>query len=160
MTDYSLDLDIGAENVPQTSDDYYTPPWVFEGLGLHFNTDPAQPIGGISWIPVDKYYTILDDGLAQPWEGRVWMNPPFSNSTPWARKFAAHNNGVCLMPTAKAKWFDEMWDAADAIMPLPSRMEFVTSNGDYKGIFMPTVFFAFGEENVEGLKRLGIARVR
>ena len=80
--DISLDLGLDPDDVPKTSDDYYSPKWIFEALQLEFDTDPAQPIGGVSWIPVKKYYTIIDDGLSQPWDGRVWMNPPYSQTTP------------------------------------------------------------------------------
>jgi hypothetical protein len=59
-----------------TSDDYYTPPWIFETLGLTFDLDVASPPGGIDWIPARRYFTIADDGLSQPWQGFVWMNPP------------------------------------------------------------------------------------
>ena len=161
MSDYSLDLDIGADNVPQTSDDYYTPRWIFEGLGLEFDVDPCQPIGGISWIPAKTHYTILSDGLRQDWGGgRVWMNPPFSNTNPWVRKFMNHGNGVCLVPTAKAKWFNEVWDQADGALMLPSNMEFTTRTDYDKGIFIATVLFAFGADNVAALHRLNIGRVR
>ena len=32
------------------------------------------------------YYTREDDGLAQPWIGRTWCNPPYSDCGAWVRK--------------------------------------------------------------------------
>jgi hypothetical protein len=34
-----------------TSDDYYTPPWIFEKLAITFDLDVASPTGGCHWIP-------------------------------------------------------------------------------------------------------------
>lgn len=36
------------------------------------SNDEAQKIIGADW-----YYTEVDDGLAQPWIGTVWLNPPY-----------------------------------------------------------------------------------
>ena len=158
MSELNLGLEISADDVPKTSDDYYTPKWVFETLGLEFDTDPAQPIGGCAWIPVKRYYTILDDGLAQEWVGRVWCNPPYSKPGEWVRRFVDHGNGVMLINLAKSKWFDELWAKADGISLLPYNMKFVTPTGKEMPIFMPTGLFAMGAENVSALK--GFNRVR
>jgi phage N-6-adenine-methyltransferase len=32
------------------------------------------------------YYTRREDGLAQPWHGSVWCNPPYSGLTGWLEK--------------------------------------------------------------------------
>lgn len=73
-------LDAGQEQL--TKDDYYTPKDVFDALGLEFDLDVSAPPGGVPWVPAKRYYTLEDDGLTQPWFGRVWMNPPYSNVTP------------------------------------------------------------------------------
>ena len=33
-----------------------------------------------------RWYDRADDGLAQPWTGRVWCNPPYSDISSWVRK--------------------------------------------------------------------------
>ena len=55
-----------------TTDDYYTPKWFFESLGLQFDIDVAAPIQGIPWIPAKKWFSQADDGLAQDWGG-LWF---------------------------------------------------------------------------------------
>lgn len=145
----------GAPQTALTSDDYYTPAWVFERLGITFDIDVCAPPGGIPWIPAERYFAMEDDGLAQPWEGRVWMNPPYSSPSAWVDKFIAHGNGVCLVPFAKSAWFDRLWASADAIVaPGVAASRFVGGP-----IFMPVHLAAYGAECVEAIGRLGVARV-
>ena len=158
MTELNLGLEISADDVPKTSDDYYTPKWIFEALGLEFDTDPAQPIGGCSWIPVKRYYTILDDGLAQEWVGRVWCNPPYSQPYKWINKFIDHGNGIMLVTFAKSKAFQRLWEECDGIAVPPIHMKFMTPGGNEKGIFMPVALFAMGKDNVDALKAFGRVR--
>ena len=67
-----LDFDFDEIPLAKTSDDYYTPKWVFDALGLQFDIDVASPVGGISWIPAKRYFTQYDDGLLQDWGGGVF----------------------------------------------------------------------------------------
>jgi hypothetical protein len=137
-----------------TSDDYYTPRWVFDRMGIRFDLDVCAPPGGVEWVPATRYYDQAADGLAAPWEGRVWMNPPYSGPTPWVRRFIEHRHGVCLVPFAKSAWFDDLWTAADAIVaPGVIASRFVGGP-----IFMPVMVAAFGDECVEAIGRLGVVR--
>ena len=158
IMDISLDLGLDEKQVAKTSDDYYTPKWIFDKLGLEFDTDPAQPIGGCSWIPVKQYFTIIDDGLTQEWTGRVWLNPPYSKPAQWVKRFVNHGNGVMLINLAKSRWFDELWVQAHGIAILPYNMKFETPSDGLKCISMPTALFAMGDENVEALKSFGRVR--
>ena len=63
------------DSVANKTVEWYTPKWIFNALNLKFDLDPCQPVGGIDWIPANKYYTIEDDGLKQDWSGNVWLNP-------------------------------------------------------------------------------------
>lgn len=98
---------------------------------------------------------MAEDGLSQQWTGRVWMNPPYSNPTPWVERFIAHRHGIALVPFAKSAWFFSLWRAAEALCaPGTDASKFVGG-----AIFMPTVLAAFGPECVDALGRLGTVRV-
>ncbi len=147
-----------VEQEQLTSDDYYTPAWVFERMGIEFDIDVCSPPGGIPWIPAKRYFTQVDDGLTQLWEGRVWMNPPYSQTAPWATKFIAHGHGVCLVPHSRsAWWWSDLWNSSAAIADA-GMFRFYKAGGKYENVFMPVVFAAFGDECVDAIRNLGVVR--
>ena len=148
----------GQEQEVSTTDDYYTPPWVFETMGLQFDLDVSAPPGGIEWIPAKRYLTIKDDGLLFPWEGRVWMNPPYSRPGPWVDKFLDHGQGVALPPMNKSKWWMKLWsDTRTLIVPTPTNFKFIRNN-DISPIPFQTALWAIGEEEHDAIRRVGKAR--
>ncbi len=145
----------GVQQVERTSDDYYTPAWVFERMGLTFDLDVCSPPGGVPWIPTARHFTMEDDGLAHPWVGRVWMNPPFSEPKAWVERFIEHGHGVCLIPASNGEWFHKLWLAADGLsVPFPTAMKWHT------GTSVPTrvLVAAFGDECVNAIAKLGRVR--
>ena len=79
------------------TDEWLTPPEILAALGP-FDLDPCTP-DAMPWQTAAARYTKRDDGLAQPWRGRVWLNPPFGReAVRWLRKLAAHGDGVALVP--------------------------------------------------------------
>lgn len=147
-------LEVGQDQL--TSDDYYTPLAIFDALQLRFDLDVCAPPGGVPWVPADRFYSMADDGLSQPWSGRVWMNPPYSSPGPWVARFIQHHHGIAYLPFAKSAWFDRIWEAADAVVaPGIHASKFVGGP-----IFMPVFAAAFGDECVEALSRLGIVRTK
>jgi len=99
-----------AEHEPSIgmSDDWYTPPEIFDALGLKFDLDPCSPGPG-HWVPAKRIYTQADDGLAQPWHGLVFMNPPFGRRhghVPWLERFLDHGNGIAIARAyTSSDWF-------------------------------------------------------
>ena len=142
-----------------TSDDYYTPKWIFDALGLHFDLDVASPPGGPPFVPCDRYFTQEDDGLARPWQGRVWMNPPFSKTEPWVEKWLEHGNGVALLPLVKnTHWGTLLW-ASNATVQFPSsEIKFYRGGKTDARIWPPVWLWAIGDENVVALGNLGRVR--
>ena len=148
-------------NQETTTNDYYTPKWLFDLMGLTFDIDVAAPVQGIPWIPAKRWYSQADDGLAQDWQkALVWMNPPFSNITPWINKFITNGNGMALLVVSRSKWFAELWDKADAVMATPADLKFERPDGNSKAISFQTFLFALGEPATAALHRTKLARVR
>jgi hypothetical protein len=146
------------DNKNNTSVDWYTPPWVFNRLGLTFDLDPCQPLEGVAWIPAKHRYTIADDGLTSPWRGRVWLNPPYGKHTAaWLKKMHGHRNGVALVfARTDCSWFHESIAKADAILFLRGRIKFVDGLGltGGSGAGCGSMLAAWGEENVAALKAM------
>jgi hypothetical protein len=117
-----------SDQVAVTSDDCYTPRWVFDAMGLHFDLDAAAPVGGPWHVPCDRYYTAAEDGLTSPWDGVVWCNPPYSNFRPWAAKWAAHDRGALMGHyTPGTAWTPLVLSNADAVAFLT--VEFIRPDG-------------------------------
>jgi hypothetical protein len=141
-----------------TSDDYYTPAWIFNKLNITFDLDVASPTGGCHWIPATNYLDQEANGLTTDWYGNVFMNPPFSKPNDWVRKFIAHRNGIALLPMSKSYWFNEIWHDADGITTLESNLKFMRPAGPQKTIFTGAMLFAYGQNNVLALHNVGRVR--
>lgn len=140
------------------SDERFTPRWVFDGLGITFDLDPASPIEGGDCVPARRKLTRSDDGLAQEWNGAVWLNPPFSAATPWADKFREHSDGIFLGPVANSRWWNDLAASADRLWFC---RDFAFTHPTHAGrrSSMPLAFMAMGATNVAALTRLASSGV-
>jgi len=136
------------------SDERYTPRWIFDGMGLKFDLDPASPgHGGGDCVPATTKLTLEHDGLNNSWSGRVWLNPPFSHGAAWADKFREHGNGVFLGPIANSRWVLQLMEAADLVW-LCSDFAFTHPTHAGRRSSMPLFMAAMGDECAAGLRRL------
>lgn len=114
------------------SDEWYTAREVFKALDVVFDLDPCSP-GPQHWVPARKVYTIVDDGLMQPWCGFVWMNPPFggrNGQVPWLRKFFEHGDGIAMVAArTSAGWFHDWARKADCYVFPRGKSKFVKPDG-------------------------------
>lgn len=94
------------------SDDWATPQDVFDSINkvFQFSLDVcASPKNA----KCDEFYTVVEDGLKQPWFGSVWMNPPYGRTIGlWMKKaYESSNAGatvVCLIPArTDTRWWHE-----------------------------------------------------
>jgi len=114
------------------TDEWYTPPYVFEALGCRFDLDVAHPgLPRAAWVPADDLLTT--GALERPWEGFVWMNPPFgarNGIVPWLEKFVMHHDGIALTPDrTSAPWWQEYAEKMDLILFVSPKIKFIDADG-------------------------------
>lgn len=110
--------------------EWLTPPFVFAALNLTFDLDVCSPGAGKTFVPARRHYTVEDDGLALPWEGLVWCNPPYGNATGvWLRKLAAHGNGIAMVfSRTDTAWFQDSAASASALCFMGGRVKFINGH--------------------------------
>lgn len=142
-----------------SSDKWYTPPDLVAKLGP-FDLDPCSP-NNLPWKLADKFYSLEngEDGLALPWEGRIWLNPPYSCWGKFLEKLSNHNNGISLIfaRTETKSFFDFIWNKADSILFIKRRIKFIKSDFSGSGSSTaPSVLIAYGANNTAALENSGI----
>lgn len=145
------------------NDEWLTPRAILDALGS-FDLDPCAPVHR-PWDTAARHFTIEDNGLVQPWEGRVWCNPPFNRFLRplWMAKIARHGDGILLVPAAveTKAYFDYVWQSAGAVCFVRGRPHFHYVDGSRsKGNAGTAIALAaYGARNVESLKASGLGKV-
>jgi hypothetical protein len=140
------------------NDEWYTPPEIIHSLG-EFDLDPASSDEAYKLNQsAKKIYTAKENGLIQDWNGRVWLNPPYSNPLvqQFLLKMAEHNRGIALLfSKVGTKWFhDIVLSNASAIKLLYERIQFLRPDGS-KGT-QPrngSILVAYGKQDAEILSK-------
>jgi len=116
---------------PGASVEWYTPAWIFERMAATFDLDVASPgMAAVPWIPARA--CITGESLTQMWHGFVWMNPPWGREIGrWVEKWAAHPEGVALVPVrTDTKWGQAALLAADVTCFIAGRVTFLRPDGN------------------------------
>jgi ParB family chromosome partitioning protein len=131
-----------AVHFSSATDEWATPPEVLalvvEALGA-IDLDPCAD--DARSVPAARHFTAAEDGLAQEWRGRVYMNPPYGRAIDaWVAKLLAEveagraTQAIALVPArTDTQWFRRFqgyplafwrgrlrFGAADAGAPFPS----------------------------------------
>ncbi len=91
----------------KSSDCWYTPAHIVDLVAQvlgEIDLDPCADDG--KHIPAQLHYTAMDDGLTRSWQGRVFMNPPYSCPGKWMKKLQGEvesgrvPEAIALVPAA------------------------------------------------------------
>ena len=127
--------------------EWYTPPDLFRRLGLTFDLDPASPGADVvPWVPADRHYTPGDNGLLQPWVGRVWLNPPYGEpGVAFIQRLIEHGDGIALLPArTETRIFQQAASSADAVCFLRDRLHFIRADGRQSRSSFASALLAYG----------------
>jgi phage N-6-adenine-methyltransferase len=95
--------------------------------------DPASSDQANTVVGAAQFYTEQDDGLNQPWAGRVWMNPPYAQPlvdrfcTRLSREYqagAVEEACVLVNNATETNWFQEVLAQASAVCFPRGRVKF------------------------------------
>ena len=111
---------------------------VLKGIDL----DVASNAKAQAWIQAGVYYTKEQDGLSQPWFGKVWCNPPYGSDSVrlLGRKFLeraidAYESGeieaaIVLLNRTGAKWYKDALQRVSAVCEVHKRIAFIDAEGN------------------------------
>lgn len=112
------------------SDEWPTDPRFFAKVEAEYGPFTLDPCSTSENAKCPSYFTRDDDGLAQEWTGRVYMNPPYGRTIgDWMRKAWETSQTtaelvVCLVPArTDTRWWHE-WAVRGEIEFLRGRLRF------------------------------------
>lgn len=124
---------ISAIHFSSESDAWATPRDLFAKLDARwrFNLDPCATPANATCA---RYFTKAQNGLLQPWTGRVFMNPPYGREIGrWVEKAAAEvrlHNAELVVALLPARTDTRWW--ADWVAPW-ARVRFLTGRLHFSG---------------------------
>ena len=123
------------------NNEWYTPPVFIDSARVvmgRIDLDPASSAVANKTVMADRYFTSQDDGLAQDWHGRVWLNPPYAQplvrqvAEALVRKFERGDvSQACVLVNnaTETVWFQTLLTTSSAVCLMRSRIRFLDPSG-------------------------------
>lgn len=128
------------------SQEWMTPPWLVDCVVDALDGISLDPVAHPSHnIPALQHMTKEDNSLRLPWNGKVYMNPPYGYQVGgfvrklWDELSSGRVEEAITLVSVRtdAAWFQKMWDM-DVLFFLQGRVKFV----DERGYPIPGTTFA------------------
>ena len=144
--------------VHPSNDKWVVPKEILNHLG-EFDLDVYAPFNR-PWDVAPNNYTIIDDGLNQPWYGKVFCHPPDGKLTySWLEKCARYGSCIALVysKTDSAYFQSIIIKYASAALFFKGRVKFHYTDGSKADSApLPSVLVAFDAKNAKVLESSGI----
>lgn len=129
------------------SDEMYTPGWLCKMVVACMGIPDLDPCTcAQAPMPARTKWGIADDGLSRPWPAliSIWLNPPYSNPTPWVERIAESDGRPPSMLMVKNDHSTKWWRLV-RLMPqiqIHTRVAHERPNGQKSigGKFATTIF--------------------
>jgi phage N-6-adenine-methyltransferase len=117
--------------------------------------DPATSPFAQQTVQADTFFTVEEDGLTQPWHGRVWLNPPYAQPAimhfieKLVEEYASGRVQQAILLThnyTDTAWFHLAESAAALICFTKGRISFVNMDGESNQPTSGQAFFYFGSD--------------
>lgn len=168
----------------QDRNEWYTPAKYTEAARIvmgGIDLDPASSIVANQIVKADRFYTKEDNGLEQPWYGKIWLNPPYGRSgkesniglftTKLIREYRSGNieQGILLStPRPDTSWFPLLWEYPICFVDhgiaffrlLDSKL---TLDNKHTGHFFGTIFVYLGpfqQKFIDVFSQFGTVAIR
>jgi phage N-6-adenine-methyltransferase len=154
--------------------EWYTPAPILEAAcevmgGIDLDPASSDAQQGQASVKAAQYFTIGTNGLAYPWCGRVWLNPPYARG--WIDLFvekmvASYRSGemqtgiLLTNSSTETKWWHMAANACDAVCFPKKRIRFLKVVGDKltpgrKSPSHPHTLFYFGPDTARFARVFG-----
>lgn len=152
----------GHHQSPNRTNTWLTPPEILLALGC-FDIDPcAAP--DMPWPTAKVMLTEEDNGLAAIWQGRAWVNPPYSRPliNRFMERLDRHGHGTALVfartDTQWARDYVFQGRTATGCLFLHHRLHFHDIHGvrAAKDAGAPSMLVSYGCEDFEALHTSGL----
>lgn len=139
------------------NNEWYTPAKYIEAARKvmgEIDIDPATSPYAQGTVQAKEFYTKEINGLDKPWNGRVWLNPPYSGDLIWPfieklmnelEEGRATEAIVLTNNATDTAWFHKAEELAAAICFTRGRVQFVMESGESGSPLQGQAFFYFGE---------------
>lgn len=146
----------GHAGIPrkQSTGQWWTPRFLIDALGP-FDLDPCSSEGR----PFATALRHIDpesgrNGLHEPWEGFVWLNPPYGGAAGrWVGKLSEHPGGGIALVSARVdgKWFQRCASQASIVCLMRGRLAFLDHEGKQSKNVNPlgSVLVGYGKKAAE-----------
>lgn len=153
------------------NNEWYTPRYIIDVVRHVLGTidlDPASSDIANKTVQAARYFTKEQDGLSQPWEGNVFLNPPYSGGLmqkfvdKLVREFLDGKLKQAIVLTnsgTETRWYQKLLSECTAMCVLGKRVRFIMSDGTLgKSPVLGQTLFYFGSHPREfgwNAKQLG-----
>lgn len=136
--------------------EWFTPEYIVEAARKvmgGIDLDPASCEKANQTVKATRFFDASVDGLKQEWSGKVFLNPPYSQTEKFIQTLCnceIEQAVIIVNNCTETQWFRSLTERASAIMFFTGRLRFVRSTDGISGPAMQGQAAVYIGNNVDG----------